>query len=124
MRLRWNFFTADMDHQRSERVGDLLIEIISDLLRQEIRDPRVATVTLTEARVSKDLKHAQIYFNVLGGAASRSEVLAGLKSASGFIRGRVGRELKLRYVPTIEFVYDDSEDQAQRIDHLLNQIKS
>jgi ribosome-binding factor A len=113
-----------MDHQRSERVGDLLIEIISDLLRQEIRDPRVATVTLTEARVSKDLKHAQIYFNVLGGAASRSEVLAGLKSASGFIRGRVGRELKLRYVPTIEFVYDDSEDQAQRIDHLLNQIKS
>src|ERR1051325_1272039 len=113
-----------MDHQRSDRVGDLLIEIISDLLRREIRDPRVASVTLTQAKVSKDLKYAQIYFTVLGGGAARPEVLAGLKSASGFIRGRVGRELKLRYVPSIEFVYDDSEDEARRIDALLDQIKS
>lgn len=113
-----------MDHQRSDRVADLLIEVISDLLRREIRDPRVAAVTLTSAKVSKDLKHAQIYFNVLGGAGKRDEVLAGLSSAAGFIRGRVGRELKLRYVPAIEFVYDDSEDEAHRIDMLLNQIKS
>ena len=113
-----------MDHQRSERVGDLLIEVIADLLRREIRDPRVAAVTLTRAKVSKDLKHAQVFFNVLGGGGARDEVVAGLKSASGFIRGRVGKELKLRYVPAIEFIYDDTEDEAQRIDRLLDQIKS
>jgi ribosome-binding factor A len=112
-----------MDHQRSDRIGDLLIEIISDLLRRDIRDPRVAAVTLIRTKVSRDLKHAQVFFNVLGGGA-RDEVVAGLKSASGFIRGRVGKELKLRYVPVIEFIYDDTEDEAQRIDRLLDQIKS
>jgi ribosome-binding factor A len=113
-----------MDYQRSDRLGDLLIEVISDLIRREIRDPRVARVTLTAAKVSKDLKHAEVYFTVLGGGESRDQVLAGLKSASGFIRGRLGRELKLRYVPAIQFVYDDSEDEARKIDSLLNQIKT
>ena len=113
-----------MDYQRSDRIGDLLIEVISDLLRREIRDPRVAAVTLTRVHVSKDLRQARIYFNLLGGAERRDEVLAGLKSATGFIRTRAGKELKLRYVPAIEFVYDDTEDKAQKIERLLNQIKS
>ena len=112
-----------MNHQRSDRVGDLLIEVISDVLRRQIRDPRIASVTLTQAKVSKDLKHAQVYFNILGGG-TRDEVLAGLKSATSFIRGRLGRELKLRYVPAVEFVYDDREDEARKIDLLLDQIKS
>ena len=55
-----------MEYQRSERIGDLLIEIISDLLRKEIRDPRLGSVTITAAKVTKDLRHAKIYFNLLG----------------------------------------------------------
>lgn len=112
-----------MDYQRSDRVGDLLVKLISELLREEIRDPRVATITLTGARVSKDLRHARIYFNVLGGAADRQEVLAGLRSAAGFIRSKVARDLGLRYVPTLEFFYDETEDEAQRIEELLRQVK-
>jgi ribosome-binding factor A len=112
-----------MNYQRSDRVADLLVEMISELLRQEIQDPRVATVTLTGAKVSKDLRHARMYFSILGGQADKQEVLAGLKSATGFIRSRVGRELKLRYVPTLEFVYDESEDEAARIEELLKQVK-
>ena len=112
-----------MDYQRSDRVGDLLIEIISELLRKEIRDPRISTVTLTGAKVSKDLRHAQIYFNLLGKRENRKEVLAGLKSAAGFIRSKVGKQLNLRFVPAIEFIYDESEDEAQRIDDLLKQAK-
>lgn len=112
-----------MNYQRSDRVGDLLVEIISELLRQEIRDPRVATVTLTGAKVSKDLRHARMYFSILGGQADKQEVLAGLKSATGFIRSRLGRELKLRYIPTLEFFYDESEDEAARIEELLKQVK-
>jgi ribosome-binding factor A len=112
-----------MDYQRSDRVGDLLIEIISELLSKDIRDPRIGAVTVTGAKVSKDLRHAQIYFNLLGKRESRKEVLAGLKSATGFIRSKVGKQLNLRFVPVIEFIYDESEDEAQRIDELLKQVK-
>jgi ribosome-binding factor A len=104
-------------------VGELLVELISELLRREIRDPRIGAVTLTGARVSKDLKHARIYFNLLGNAGSRTEALAGLKSATGFIRSKVGKQLNLRFVPSLEFFYDETEDQAQRIDELLKQVK-
>jgi ribosome-binding factor A len=113
-----------MDYHRSHRVGDLLVEVAAELLRKEIRDPRIGAVTLTGAKVSKDLRHAQIFFNLLGRRESKQEVLAGLKSATGFIRAKLGKQLKLRYVPTIEFVYDESEDEARRIDQLLKQVKS
>jgi len=112
-----------MEYQRADRVGDLLIEMISELLRKEIRDPRIGAVTLTAAKVSRDLRHARIYFNLLGRREERKDVLAGLKSATGFIRSKVGKQLNLRFVPTIEFLYDETEDEAQRIEGLLKQVK-
>ena len=112
-----------MDYQRSERVGDLLIEVISELLRKEIRDPRIGAVTLTRAQVSKDLKHARIYVNLLGAQEQKREALAGLRSATGFIRSKLGKQLKLRFIPAIEFVYDEAEDEARRIEDLLDRIK-
>lgn len=116
-------YSFRMDYQRSDRVGDLLVELISDLLRKEVRDPRVGTVTITAAKVSKDLRHARIYFNLFGGRDDKKEVLAGLQSASGFIRSRISKELKLRFVPTLEFFYDESQDEALRIEELLKKVK-
>ena len=113
-----------MEYQRSDRVGDLLVEVISELLRKEIRDPRIGAVTLTGAKVTRDLRHARIYFNLLGQTVGRKDVLAGLKSATGFIRSRAAKQLNLRYVPTIEFFYDETEDEAQKIEGLLKQVKS
>jgi ribosome-binding factor A len=113
-----------MEYQRSDRVGDLILEVIVELLRKDIHDPRVRGVTLTGVKVSKDLRHARVYFNLLGGHEDRGAVLAGLKSATGFIRTKVSKQLKLRFVPEFEFTYDDSEDAAQRIDELLKQVKS
>ena len=112
-----------MEYQRSDRIGDLLVELISELLSREIRDPRVRRVTITGAKVTKDLKLARIFFNVLGGDEDRNHVLAGLRSASGFVRSRIAKELSLKFVPAIEFVYDDTEDHAQRIAELLKQTK-
>jgi ribosome-binding factor A len=112
-----------MEYQRSDRVGDLLMELISELLRREIRDPRVGSVTITAANVSKDLRHARIYFNLFGGRQDKQEVLAGLQSATGFIRSRVGKQLQLRFVPALEFFYDESQDEALRIEELLNKVK-
>ncbi|HEX2230238.1 MAG TPA: 30S ribosome-binding factor RbfA [Candidatus Binatia bacterium] len=112
-----------MDYQRSDRIADLLVELISELLSREIRDPRVRGVTITGAKLTKDLKLARVYFNLLGGGEGRTNVLAGLRSAAGFIRSRVAKELKLRFVPSIEFFYDETEDQAQRIAELLKKAK-
>ena len=80
-------------------------------------------MTLNGAQLSGDLRHARIYFSILGNDHPMDEVLAGLKSATGFIRGKMARELKLRYVPTLEFVYDETQDTAQRIEELLRQVK-
>ena len=113
-----------MEYQRADRVGDLIVELIADLLHKDIRDPRVQAVTLTGAKVSRDLRHARVYFNLLGGQNDRREVLAGLKSATGFIRSKVAKQLRLRFVPALEFTYDETEDEAQRIDELLKQVKT
>lgn len=114
---------SKMEYQRADRVGDLLLEIVAELLTKEIRDPRVRSVTLTGARVSKDLRHAKFFFSVLGETPNRTEALAGLKSASGFIRTKIAKHLSLRLVPAIEFTYDDTEEAAQRIDALLDKVK-
>jgi ribosome-binding factor A len=113
-----------MEYQRSDRVADLLLEVIAELLRRDIRDPRVHDVALTAVKMSKDLRHARIYFNLLGGAGRHEEAAAGLKSASGFIRTKAAKQLKLRFVPTIEFTYDESVDEAQRIEALIKQVKT
>jgi ribosome-binding factor A len=113
-----------MEYQRADRVGDLLAELISELLRKEIRDPRINAVTVTGVKVSKDLRHARIYFAVLGRQQDLKDISAGLKSATGFIRSKVAKQLNLRFVPTLEFYYDESEDEAQRIENLLKQVKS
>ena len=112
-----------MEYQRSDRVGDLILEVVAELLRKEIRDPRVHAVALTGIKVSKDLRQARLFFNLLGGQEGRDKALAGLKSASGVIRSKLGKQLNLRFVPAIEFTYDESEDEAQRIDALLKQVK-
>ncbi len=113
-----------MEYQRSDRVGDLLLEVIADLLRREIRDPRLQWLNLTGVKVSKDLRHANVYFNLLSAAEDdKDAAMAGLKSAGGFIRSKVGKKLNLRFVPTIEFTYDESEEEARRIDSLLNKVK-
>jgi ribosome-binding factor A len=113
-----------MDYQRSDRVGDRLLEVIAELLRREIHDPRLQWLNLTGVKVSKDLRHAKVFFSLLGGGGDRQEALAGLKSAGGFIRARLGKKLDLRFVPTLEFLYDDSEEEARRIDALLDKVKN
>ena len=75
-----------MEYQRSDRVGDLLLEVTSELLRREIRDPRVHDVALTAVKMSKDLRHARIYFNLLGGSANHDDAAAGPMKRSASMR--------------------------------------
>lgn len=113
-----------MEFQRSDRVGDLLRETLAELLAREIRDPRVQSINLTGVKVSKDLRHAKVFFNVLGDGVKKSEALAGLQRATGFIRSKLGKQLNLRFVPALEFAYDETEADAQRIEILLKSVRS
>ena len=115
-KIAWSF-------QRSDRVGDLLLRALADLLTREIRDPRVQSINLTGIKVSKDLRHARIFFSVFGADINRDDALAGLKRATGFIRSRLGKELSLRFVPSLEFIYDETEAEAQRIESLLKTVR-
>lgn len=112
-----------MEFERSDRVGDLLLKVLAELLVREIRDPRVREINLTGVKVSKDLRHARIFFSVFGAETNKSDALAGLKRATGFIRSKLGKELSLRFVPSIEFSYDETEAEAQRIESLLRAAK-
>ena len=107
-----------MAGKRPERVGDLILDFVSQLLRREIKDPRIAHVTLTAAEVSGDLRHVRLFFTVLTEGEETAEVLTGLRRATGFIRSRVAKDLNFRNAPTLEFIYDESRNQAQRIEEL------
>jgi len=107
--------------RRTDRVAEALQELIAELLLREIKDPRVGMVTLTGVRVTADLRHARVLFSVLGEANRRDEALAGLRSASGFIRAQLARRLNLRVAPAIVFEADASLEEAERVSRLLKE---
>lgn len=101
-----------------------MLETLAELLAREIRDPRVQSINLTGVKVSKDLRHAKVFFNVFGDGVKKSEALTGLQRATGFIRSKLGKQLDLRFVPALEFAYDETEADAQRIETLLKSVRS
>jgi ribosome-binding factor A len=108
--------------QRQLRVGEELRHVLAQVLqRGELRDPALqdATVTVTEVRVSPDLKNATVYVMPLGGRHS-AEVVAGLTRSAGYLRGHVARQVPLRSTPTLTFALDTSFDHASRINELLH----
>ncbi len=109
-------------YKRADRVGDLIQRALSDLLRREVKDPRVRGVVITAVRVTADLRHAHIRFTCGADAKIRAEALTGLVSAAGFLRGQLGRELHLRYAPELAFEIDESVDYSLHIAALLKQV--
>ncbi len=112
-----------MSSIRPERVATQLIEILSELIRKDLRDPRIGFVTLTGATVSHDLRHAKIFVSVMGDSEERKQTLKALNGAVGAMRGEVTRQARLRIAPEITFEYDDGIERGQRIFALLNTIE-
>ncbi len=109
--------------QRQLRVGEEVRHVLAQVLgRDELRDPDLQNrvITVTEVRLSPDLKNATAFIVPLGGEHS-AEILAGLRRCSAYLRGVIGRELRLRFAPHIGFEIDQSFDHAQRIVELLHQ---
>lgn len=110
-----------MPGRRPERLAEQIKEEVSLIIAGEVEDPRVGFVTVTEARVTPDLKHAKIYVSVLGTKEEVKESLAALKHASGFIRTSLGAVLRMKRTPDLHFVYDETTETAARIEELLSE---
>ncbi len=108
--------------RRTERIKGLLLEEISRIVQRVAKDPRIKGVTLTGVKVSKDLRHARVYYSIIGDTIKNEEVHKGLLSAKGVIKKEVSKNLKLRYTPDIEFIFDDSLEYAEHIEKLLKQV--
>jgi ribosome-binding factor A len=109
--------------QRQQKVGELLKSEISEIIRRELRDPRVGFVTVTDAEITPDMSHARVFVSVLGSDEERAATMKALRRASGFIRSEFARRVSMKTVPEIEFRFDKSIEQGARIFELLENIK-
>jgi len=111
-------------YKRSERVGDLIgQEVASMLLAGDIKDPKIGFVTITRVKMSPDMKHARIFFSVMGDEKTVKQSGYALNRARGYIRRVLAKKVQLKYVPEIIFELDDSLEHSMRIEELLQDIK-
>jgi ribosome-binding factor A len=110
-----------MSGSRMRRVDEAVRAVLSDVITQEIKDPRVGFVTVTAVKTSPDLRHARVYVSILGDDETRADSLVGLNSAHGFLQRRVASELRLKHTPTLAFEYDDTVDRGIRLSELLDE---
>jgi len=108
-----------MNEARTLQIAERIAKIVAELLERRIKDPRLGFVTVTEARLTADLREAKVYYTVFGDAAEREETATALRSATGIIRSEVGRLIGLRHTPSLEFIADALPENAQRIDELV-----
>jgi len=107
--------------QRLRRVASEIQRELSEIVRTELKDPRVGMVTLTGVELSPDLAHAKVFFTSLAEAPQRDEALAGLKHAAGFLRSILGTRLHIHNTPELHFLYDESVESGLRLTHLIDE---
>jgi len=108
-----------VNFSRTDRIAQQIQRELAELLRLQINDPRVRLVTITGVEVARDFSHAKIFFTRLDG--KHDEALQGLDHASGFIRSQLAHSLKLRVMPQLHFVYDESVERGSKLSQLIDQ---
>ncbi|NMA68931.1 MAG: 30S ribosome-binding factor RbfA [Desulfitobacterium sp.] len=112
-----------MAKHRSNRLAESLKQEISQMIREELKDPRIGFATVTSIEVADDLSHAKVYVSVLGDAQKAQETIDALKGATGFVRTEIGKRIRLRHVPEIVFKYDNSIEYGAHITRLLRDVQ-
>ena len=110
-----------MEHKRADRVADLILKELAEVLLRKAKDPRLADITLTAVKVSPDLRQARVFYSLLGDEDKKAAAAVGLESARGFVKSELGRHL--RRIPDIAFYFDASLEHGSRIDRLLTELK-
>jgi ribosome-binding factor A len=110
-----------MSGARMRRVDQAMRQVLGDALAQDLKDPRVGFVTVTDVKTSTDLRHARVYVSVLGDEDTQAATLEGLRSAHGFLQGRVAGELRLKRTPELRFELDETAMRAARLERLIDE---
>jgi ribosome-binding factor A len=110
-----------MDAARARKLADRISQIVAEMLERRVKDPRLGFITITESRLTNDLREATVFYTVYGSDHERAETAAALQSATGIIRSEVGRQLGLRHTPSLDFVADVLPDSAKRVEDLVVQ---
>ena len=105
---------------RPQKLGDLIQREVSDLIRLEVRDPRVGMITITSVDVSPDMTHAKIFFTVLE-KDKLQDTLEGLKRSAGFLRAQLAKRVQMYTTPELRFVYDESVERGDRLSRLIDE---
>jgi len=106
---------------RSLRVADQIQRELAEIIRTELKDPRVAMITLTGVEVTADYAHAKVFYTLMGSAEQRAETGVGLKQAGGFLRIQLARRIKLHSIPQLHFVYDASVERGFELSRLIDE---
>lgn len=109
--------------ERAERVSGLIQKVLSEMLLKDIKDPRLKEATITGVEVSRDLKLARVYFTTAYGEHKKSAAIKGFNSAHGYIKRTLAHALGLKYMPDLEFFYDQSIEYGEHIDRLIKLTK-
>jgi ribosome-binding factor A len=108
------------DYPRSRRIADQVQRELADIIRLELKDPRVGMITITDVDVSPDNKNARVYFTVLGDQSRIDDATTGLQRAAGFLRTCLAQRMKLRAIPQLRFSHDASVERGMRISSLID----
>ncbi|MDH5481129.1 MAG: 30S ribosome-binding factor RbfA [Nitrosomonas sp.] len=109
------------DYSRALRIADQIQRELADLLQHEVKDPRVGQITITGVEVARDYSHAKIFYTTLGGAEENILVEKGLDHANGFLRASLAHRIKLRIVPQLHFIYDESVERGMHLSKLIDE---
>lgn len=112
-----------MASRRISRVNEMLKEEISQIIQEDLKDPRIEFVTITSVDVSKDLKYATVFLSILGSDGAKRECLEGLTSAKGHIKSELGKRIRIKFLPDLRFKIDETIDEGIRISKLINQAR-
>lgn len=112
-----------MTKHRASRLAETMKAEISQMIREELKDPRIGFVTVTAVEVTEDLSSVKVFVSVLGDEAQRKESLNGLNSAAGFVRREIGQRVRMRQTPEISFKYDPSIEHGAHIAELLKGVE-
>jgi ribosome-binding factor A len=110
-----------MSVQRMRRVDEAMRQVLGDALAQDLKDPRIGFVTVTDVKTSSDLRSARVFVSVLGDSEAQMATLDGLRSAHGYLQGRVAGELRLKRTPELRFELDETAARAARLEHLIDE---
>lgn len=112
-----------MPPKRTDRLNSLLREVISDVIRKEVRNPDIPElISVTRVDISKDLHHAKVYVSIIGTDQEKANAIHALASAAGFIAMTASKQVVMRFFPALRFLLDDSVDKHMRIEELLKEI--